>query len=121
MDNEQKTIEIDTTGYKTVDGGVTEEQIAAWRNQHGRVAEVEVVDPDFQEIHKGWFRRPDMKTMQMFSAMAKNNEIKGAEALFDNCWLGGSQLMKTDAVYKLQGLGALQNIFGKCVSSIKNL
>lgn len=122
MDNEQnKTIEIDTTGYKTVDGGVTEEQIAAWRNQYGRVAEVAVVDPDFNEIHKGWFRRPDMKTMQAFSAMAKNNEIKGAETLFDNCWLGGSQMMKTDAVYKLQGLGALQNIFGKCVSSIKNL
>lgn len=122
MDNEQnKTIEIDTTGYKTIDGGVTEEQIAAWRNLHGRVAEVEVVDPDFKEVHKGWFHRPDMKVMQAFSSMAKSNEVKAAETLFDNCWLGGSQMMKNDAVYKMQGIGELQTIFGKCVSRLKNL
>lgn len=105
----------------TIDGGVTVEQVAEWKAKHGRVVEIEVVDPDFNERHVGYFRRPDMRTMQAFSATAKNNEVKAAEIFFDNCWLGGSPMMKTDAVYKLQANGELQAIFGKCVSKLKNL
>ena len=105
----------------TVDGGVTAEQVAEWKAKHGRVVEIEVGDPDYNERHVGYFRRPDMKTMQAFSATAKNNEVKAAEIFFDNCWLGGSPMMKTDAVYKLEANGKLQAIFGKCVSKLKNL
>lgn len=124
MDNDnktQQTAENIENGFTRVDGGVTPEQIAAWKAQHGRVTEIEVTDPDFGETHVGWFRRPDMKTMQAFSATAKTNEVKAAEIIFDNCWLGGSPMMKTDAVYKLQANGELQNIFGKCMSRLKNL
>lgn len=118
---DKETIDINTENYKLINGEVTEEQIAAWKARHGRVVEVEVADTDFEELHRGYFRRPDMKTMQAFSATAKSNEVKAAEVLFDNCWLGGSALMKTDAVYKMQACGELQNIFGKCVSKLKNL
>lgn len=121
MDEEKKTVEIDTTGYKVLSGEVSEEQIAAWKTKHGRVVEIEVADPEFGELHRGYFRRPDMKTMQAFSATAKSNDVKAAEVMFDNCWLGGSAMMKTDAVYKMQTIGELQNIFGKCVSRLKNL
>lgn len=124
MDNEKIT--ISESGNKeqefaVIDGGVTVDQINAWKNQHGRIMEVVVDDPEFGERHKGYFRRPDMKAMQAFSTIAKNNEIKAAEMFFDNCWLGGSSLMKTDAVYKMQANGELQSIFGKCVSKLKNL
>lgn len=121
MDNENKTIEIDTTGYKLFDGGVTDSQIAAWKAAHGRISEVTVDDPEFEERHVGYFRRPDMKTMQAFSATAKSNEVKAAEVLFDNCWLGGSPAMKTDAVYKMEGMNAMQGIFGRCLRNLKNL
>lgn len=119
MDN--KTIDINTENFTVVNGDITEEQIATWKGKHGRVVEVEVADTDFEELHRGYFHRPDMKTMQAFSATDKQNEVIAAEVLFDNCWLGGSPLMKSDAVYKMQATGELQNIFGKCVSKLKNL
>ena len=123
MEKENMTAQVENPGNEmtTIDGGVTAEQISAWKARHGRVVEIEVVDPDFNERHVGWFRRPDMKTMQAFSATAKTNEVKAAEIFFDNCWLGGAAMMKTDAVYKLQANGELQAIFGKCVSKLKNL
>lgn len=121
MDNENNTIDIDTTGYSVINGNITEEQIGGMKAKYGRLVEIEVADPEFEELHRGYFRRPDMKTMQAFSAMAKSNDVKASEVLFDNCWLGGSAIMKSDAVYKLQAIGELQNIFGKCVSKLKNL
>ena len=119
MDN--KAIDINTENFKVVNGDITEEQIATWKGKYGRVVEVEVADTDLEELHRGYFHRPDMQTMQAFSATAKQNEVRAAEVLFDNCWLGGAPLMKSDAVYKMQATGELQNIFGKCVSKLKNL
>ncbi len=120
MDNKEKSAEkID--GLTVIDGGVTADNIAAWKGAHGRISEVAVEDLDVSERHLGWFRRPDMKTMQAFSAAAKSNEIKAAELLFDNCWLGGSPALKTDAVYKMEAMNAMQGIFSKCVRSLKNL
>lgn len=121
MDNEIKLSDINTENYKVISGDVTDAQINEWKNRHGRIVAVDVADTEFGESHRGYFRRPDMKTMQAFSAAAKSNEIKAAEVMFDNCWLGGSAMMKTDAVYKMQAIGELQNIFGKCVSKLKNL
>lgn len=121
MDKDNMTIEMDTTGYKIINGYMTEEQLSALKARHGRIVEIEVADPEVEELHRGYFRRPDMKTMQAFSATAKSNDVKAAEVMFDNCWVGGSAMMKTDAVYKLQAVGELQNIFGKCVSKLKNL
>lgn len=118
---ENKNPDISTENYKVIDGDITAEQIAGWKAKHGRVIEIEVADTDFEETHRGWFRRPDMRTMQAFSATAKSNEVKAAELIFDNCWLGGSSLMKSDAIYKMQATAKLQDIFGKCVSSLKNL
>ncbi|MGN0235828.1 MAG: hypothetical protein ACI4BD_05920 [Paludibacteraceae bacterium] len=109
------------TEIKEYNGGVTSEQIQIWKNTHGRISEVRVDDPDVAECHIGYFRRPDMKTMQAVSAMSKTNEMKGAEVMFDNCWLGGSPMMKEDAILKMQGMAAMGALFGSCTHSIKNL
>lgn len=114
--NEKKAIELTTDN-----GGVTEENINQWKNKFGRVSEVTVEDEEAGLRLVGYFRRPDMATMQAFSATAKSNEVKAAEVLFDNCWLGGASLMKTDAVYKMEGMNAMQGIFGRCTRALKNL
>lgn len=106
---------------KEYNGGVTAEQIRIWKNTHGRISEVRVTDPDVAECHIGYFRRPDMKIMQAVAAMSKNNEMKGAEVMFDNCWLGGSPVMKEDAIIKMQGMSAMGALFGSCTHEIKNL
>lgn len=104
-----------------INGGVTAEQIQAWKNQYGRVAEVRVEDVDTAECHIGYFHRPDSQTMQAFSAVSKNNEMKGSEIVFDNCWLGGSPMMKSDAIYKINAMGMLTTMFSRCSNSLKNL
>ena len=101
MDN-NLTLDINTENYKVINGEVTDEQISTWKGRHGRVVEIEVADTEFGELHRGYFRRPDMKTMQAFSATAKNNDVKAAEVIFDNCWLSddGNRCRLQDAGYR---------------------
>ena len=121
MDNDNNTLELNTENYKVINGDVTEVQIAECKGRHGRLVEIEVADIETEELHRGYFHRPDMKAMQAFSGTAKKNEVQAAEVMFDNCRLCGSAMMKTGAVYKMQAIGELQNIFGKCVSKLKNM
>lgn len=102
-------------------GGVTADNIAAWKNLHGRIQEVYVDDAEAGVRLTGYFKRPDMKTMQAVSAISKSNEVRGGELLFDNCWLGGAQELKDDAIYKMSGIAALSELFGKCTHRLKNL
>lgn len=106
---------------KEINGGVSAEQITMWKNTHGRISEVRVTDPEVSECHIGYFKRPDMKTMQAVSAMSKTNEMKGAEVMFDNCWLGGSPVMQSDAIIKMQAMSAMGAMLGSCTHEIKNL
>lgn len=106
---------------KEINGGVTEEQIAAWKGRCGRISEVSITDEEVGECHIGYFRRPDMKTMQAVNAVSKTDEVKASEVMFDNCWLGGSASLKEDAILKIEAMATLADIFGKCVRRLKNL
>ena len=106
---------------KIINGGVSAEMIQGWKNQYGRVSEVVVPDIDTQEDHVGYFRRPDMKTMHAVSALSKTNEVQASEVIFDNCWLGGSEALKTDALYKMAAMQALGVMFSRYLGTLKNL
>jgi len=100
-------------------GGVTAETLQMWKNQNRRVAEIEVVDDN--EKHIGYFKRPTMETFSAVSVLGKKDEVKAANTLFENCWLGGSPIMQTDAVVKMAAIGQLNVLMGGCVATIKNL
>ena len=124
MNNKEQIIEEATeqvVALAEINGGIAAEQIQAWKNQYGRIAEVRVEDKEVGEVHIGYFRRPDMKTMQAVNSVSKTNEVKASEVMFDNCWLGGSPQLKTDAIYKMDAMAALGSMFGKCVRTLKNL
>ncbi len=106
---------------KEINGGATAEKIEGWKRSHGRVVEVRVTDPEVNECHIGYFHRPDMKTMQAVNATSKTNEVKASEVLFDNCWLGGSQMLQNDAILKMEAMAALGSMFGNYVHTLKNL
>lgn len=106
---------------KEFNGGVTAEQIGIWKNQHGRIAEVRITDDEVAECHVGYFRRPDMKTMQAVNATSKTDEVKASEVMFSNCWLGGSPMLQTDAILKMEAMTTLVSMFGKCTRILKNL
>lgn len=100
-------------------GGVTPEQIAMWKAKHRRLYAIEVVDGE--EAHEGYFRRPDMETMAAVNKLSKTDEVKAANALFDNCWLGGSTLLREDAVLKMAAIGQLNALMSVAAASLKNL
>ena len=103
----------------TYDGGVTEEQINKWKMQHRKVARVDVVDGE--ETHIGYFKRPSMETMTAVSKVSKTDEMRSAQVLFDGCWLGGSPVIRTDAVLFTAAMTQLNKAFTSAMSSLKNL
>lgn len=106
---------------REINGDVSDGQITMWKNLHGRIVEVRITDEEAAECHIGYFHRPDMKTMQAVNATSKTNEVKASEVMFDNCWLGGSPMLQTDAILKMEAMATLGTMFGKCVRTLKNL
>lgn len=100
-------------------GGITPEQIKMWKAKHRKIAEISVTDGD--ETHVGYFRRPDMETLAATNKLRKTDEIKAAEVLFKNCWLGGSQLMQEDAIIQMAATGQLNGLINISGAELKNL
>lgn len=103
---------------KVYDGGVTAEQVKIWKGQHRKVTRIEVEDGD--EKHVGYFKRPSMETMAASTKVAKTDEVKAGGILFDGCWLGGSEFMRTDPVLFVPTMAQLNNIMLGASASLKN-
>ncbi|MGC8825221.1 MAG: hypothetical protein ACP5PZ_11635 [Bacteroidales bacterium] len=70
-------------------GEATPQQIAQWKAEHKVVKEVEV------DGHVCYLRLPDRKILGMASSLG-TDPVKFNELLLNNCWLGGSEAIKTD-------------------------
>jgi hypothetical protein len=116
---ENKTNEQEVRTGETFDGGITEEQIKAWKGKYGKVLRIDVVDDG--DLHVGYFHRPRLETMSAVTKMVKTDELKSSEVMFDNCWLGGSPAMRTDAILFLEATKQLGAMLNSCRSSLKNL
>ena len=66
------------------------EELAA--GQHRKVFRIDVADGD--ELHVGYFHRPSLQLMAAASKVAKSDEVRSGETLFDGCFLGGSEVMR---------------------------
>ena len=117
MENKIEKQEVRTG--ETFDGGVTEEQIKAWKGKHGKVVRIEVEDNG--DLHVGYFHRPRLETVSAVIKISKSDELKGSEVLFDNCWLGGSSAMRSDAILFMETAKQLGTMLTACRSSLKNL
>ena len=100
-------------------GGVTKEQIADWKQAHGRVSEISIIEDGIN--YTGYFKRPSMETISAVNKVSKTDELKGAETLLKNCWLGGELAIKNDAILALAATTQLGSLMNSCVGSIKNL
>ena len=69
----------------TYDGGVTQETINKWKAQHRKVTRIDVEDDG--DLHVGYFKRPSMETMAAVNKLAKSDEMRSAQTLFDGCLL----------------------------------
>ncbi len=108
-----------TTIKHTYDGGVGEELINKWKTQHTKVIRIDVEDDG--DLHIGYFKRPSMDTMSAVNKVAKTDEMKSAQVLFNGCWLGGTETLRTDAVLFTACMAQLNKAFAAVSASLKNL
>ena len=104
---------------RTYDGGVTNETVNKWKAQHRKVTRIDVLDGE--ELHVGYFKRPTMEIMAAVTKIAKTDEVKSSQTLFDGCWLGGSEEMRHDGVLFVATVAQLNQAFAQCMGSVKNL
>lgn len=124
MDNKNvRTITDAKTGetrtLTVFNGGVTEEQVKAWKTEHRKVHAIEVEDDG--ELFVGYFHRPSMDTLSAVNKLSKADEIKSSAAMFDNCWLGGDPVMKTDTMVRMAAIKQLGEMFNQAIGTLKNL
>ena len=108
-----------TSPARTFDGGVTPEQVEAWKRQHRKVCRVDIVDDG--DTHVGYFKRPDFTTIKAVTKLAKSDEVEAGKVMFDNCWLGGSKELREDAVLFMAVQAQLAKVLNGCMGSLKNL
>lgn len=71
-------------------GQAAPEQVEAWKKEHKAVFAVTV------DGHIAYLKKPDRKTLSFASAGGAKDPIKFNEVMLNNCWLGGSESIKTD-------------------------
>ena len=75
---------------ETLIGQATPEQIQEWKNKYGKLYGV-IVDG-----HIAYLKKPDRKTLGYASTVGAKDPIKFNEVILNNCFIGGSDLIKTD-------------------------
>ena len=71
-------------------GQATAEQIAEWKKKYGEVSGI-IIDG-----HICYLRKVDRKTLSYASTAGAKDPLKFNEIILDNCWLGGSEEIKTN-------------------------
>lgn len=75
---------------KTLIGQATEEQIAEWKKQYGDIWAATC------DGHVAYLKRPSRKALSYASVAGKENPLKFNELLLNDCWIGGSDEIKTN-------------------------
>ena len=68
----------------------TQEQIDAWKKQHGDIFEFKVGEDKY-----AYLKKPDRKTMGLASAL-QANPVRSNEAILKGCWIGGDEEIQSD-------------------------
>lgn len=111
--------EIRLSEAQTFDGGITPEQEAAMKAKHRKAFRIDVVDGD--DIHVGYFKRPDLDTIKSVIKVSKADEVEAGKIMFDKCWLGGSEELRKDAILFMAVQKQLGQVLNSCMGSLKNL
>lgn len=75
-------------------GQVSQEQIDAWKKEHGDVFEIK------SDGHMCYLRKPKRNELPYIQQVSVKNGIKSNELLLKACWLGGSEeIQNNDAMF----------------------
>lgn len=115
----QSSPEQPQTPQQPLIGEAEPTQINMWKNRFRRI--YGIIVPDGDEQHVGYFRRPDMDVLAAANRLRKEDQIKAVNVLFENCWLGGSEVMRNDAIVKMGAMARFNTALSVQQAEIKNL
>ncbi|CAL2108182.1 conserved hypothetical protein [Tenacibaculum sp. 190524A02b] len=72
---------------------ITQEQIQAWKKEHGKVFELKAKDK------VAYIRKPDFNEVSFATAESINSPLNFPKEILTQCWLGGDEIIKTDVGY----------------------
>ena len=99
--------------------GFTETELVELKAKHGFLI-IGTVKQGETEYH-AIFKEPDFKTLEATGAIAKNNEIKGTKALYDNCIVKADPEIEARDFLKLKSVECVANHMNSFSTSVKNL
>lgn len=94
---------------------ITSKQIEAWKKQHGDIYEIIVEDK------KCYLKSPDRKTLSYAMTVGQNKPIELAEAILNNCWLGGDEEIKLNDQYFFAAASKIDELIQLKQAEIKKL
>jgi len=71
-------------------GEATAEQIKAWKEKYKTIYAIEV------KGHVCYVKAVDRLILSLVMSVVSANPLEANETIFNNCWLGGSEDIKTD-------------------------
>lgn len=98
-----------------LNGSVDQAQIDTWKAKHGKVFGV-IVDG-----HIAYLKKPDRKILSYATSVAAKDPIKFNELMLSNCWLGGSEAIKTEDELFLAASGKLAELIEVKEAELVNL
>lgn len=109
-------INVKTQGVASLlTGQATAEQIEVWKKKYGKVVAI-IIDG-----HICYLRKPDRRILGYASSVGAKDPIKFNELMLANCWLGGSEAIKTDDDLFLGASGKLAELIEFKEAELVNL
>lgn len=96
-------------------GQATQEQIKAWKDEHGDVYAIEVEDSVC------YLKKPTKRHLSAANAAGKTDPFKFNETLIRMLWLGGDEAIRTDDVMFMSVAGVLDELIEVKVAEVKKL
>lgn len=99
--------------------GLTENQIQELKEKYGFliIGTVKQGDSEYHAI----FKEPSFKVLEAMGNIAKNNEVKGTIALYDNCIVASDDAFISRDFLKLKAVESLAQHMNSFNVSVKNL
>jgi hypothetical protein len=108
-----------TTG-ESLPGGITDAQVKQWKSRWGEVTQI-TVKLDEGAIATGYFKKPDLDTISAASRFMDSDQVRGGQIVFDNCWLGGDEIIKTNDEARFATILQVNRLFRILETEVKKM
>lgn len=99
--------------------GLNDAELTELKEKHGFLI-VGTISQGESQYH-AIFKEPSFKTLEATGSIAKNSEIKGTKALYDNCIVKADPEIEERDFLKLKSVECVANHMNSFSTSVKNL